>query len=144
MEFISVTFRRSILISSMLMCGFQWTTAQQLDESELIEQQVIDQNLNENLVQELKKEVSQSAEVQIQNQQYLAQTQAEEFNQKQLVSNAVSDFELSKKADPEQISKTIKPLTYYPYDTLPRTVYVSTDPTIIVTKEYSPSKNLRK
>lgn len=55
MEFISVTIRRSILISGMLMCGFQWATAQQLDESELIEQQVIDQNLNENLVQELKK-----------------------------------------------------------------------------------------
>ena len=144
MEFISVTFRRSILISGMLMCSFQWATAQKLDESELIEQQVIDQNLNENLVQELKNEVAQSTEEQIQNQQHLAQIQAEEFYQKQLVSNAVSDFELTKKADPDQISKTIKPLTYYPYDTLPRTVYVSTDPTIIVTKEYSPSKNLRK
>lgn len=134
---------KTIKLTTVIGLGLSATLshAATMSDLSLSELSIPNPNLTQDLVTTVKNSVQQPIDVQNQKQQLLAQDQSEQFNQYFLETSAVSDYELKKKVDADELNSQHKNLNIIPRQYRPAYLYYDNN-NIIIKVEYRDNKNL--
>lgn len=142
---VNIMVRKTIKFTMVFVFG-SWAslsyTAMMSDPS-LSESKISNPNLTQDLISIVKDSVKQPIEVQNQEQKSLAQNQSDQFKQYFLETSAVSDYELKKKVESDDLNLHQKIENLIPRHVRPAYLYYDNN-NIIIKVEYPDNKNLRE